>query len=84
MSELEDLKRRVAQLETAKPETPTPPFRFKRFYDTALALITQIEDDGYRRVATEALILELVRREKGFHDAGGELAMHLRREAADQ
>jgi hypothetical protein len=52
-------------------------------YNAALALIRQIDDDGYRRAATEAIILERVRREKGFSDPAGELAMRLRLEAME-
>ena len=52
-------------------------------YDAALALITRIDDEGYRRVATEAVILERVKRDQGFNDPGGELAMRLRRDAKE-
>jgi hypothetical protein len=50
-------------------------------YDSALALIQQIEDDDFRGAAIEAVIVQRVRRETGSNDPAGALAMTLRRSA---
>jgi hypothetical protein len=50
-------------------------------YYATLDLILQIDDDQYREGAIEGLIQARVRREQGFNDPGGPLAMRLRREA---
>ena len=53
-------------------------------YDSAMELVRQIGDDGYFSAAKEALILECVRRQRGYSDPGGELAQRLRRGADAQ
>lgn len=52
-------------------------------YNAVMAVISEIADDGYRGAATEAIILLRTRRELGYADPGGPLAMRLRREAME-
>jgi hypothetical protein len=40
-------------------------------YERAMALVAQIDDDGFRLVAAEAIILARVKRGKGYSHPGG-------------